>query len=65
MLVFAHTRGQAKVMTTLYWGDNFLDVGTRRVPDYDQYADGDKPYEVPTNQDLPDGAPPFYADYLI
>ena len=65
LLVFAHNVNQAKVMGyKSYWDCDcdYTDMRARRAKAFDQYAEGDKPYGIETNDDLPEGAEPFYFD---
>lgn len=63
-LVFAHSRNQARShISKAGWEgfDEYVYLGARRKPAFDQYAVGDKPYTIETNGDLPDGVG-FYME---
>ncbi len=66
LLVFAETASRARYRAFkdgLYdWSswDEYTDIRARRAPEWDKYADSERVVE--TNDDLPDGAPPFYND---
>jgi len=65
VLVFAKTRGKAKMM----WWDGFpefIEITAHRVKQYDKYIKDDKPREFMDNDDLmayAPGSPPFYTTY--
>jgi len=53
VLAFAKTRNQARHIG-VYLGE-YLYMTAVRMPKYDQYAEGTKPYIIDPNDDLPDG----------
>jgi hypothetical protein len=67
LLVYARNRNEAR--STGFrkgpweWSD-YIDVDAHRRPRYDAYATGNQPYIIETNDELPDGAEPFYDDNL-
>ena len=64
LLVFAETRGRARILAvenaTWEYGD-FINVGCVRAKKYDKFCENDERI-FDTNEDLPEGAPPFYSD---
>ena len=62
VLVFAPTRGIAKAWSnSQYWDAWFIDVCANRLPQYDEFAEGDLPYSLDTPEEIAAvGAPPFY-----
>ncbi len=64
LLVFAMTIGKAKSHATTTQLDEFEFVNLRalRRPEMDCYAEGEKPYIVWSNDDLPPGVPSFYEE---
>ncbi len=68
LLVFANTRNAARKAGfskgPWEWAD-YIDVSARRAPEHDKYATGEHPYVIVTNEELPAGAVPFYANGAI
>lgn len=63
LLVYAETRNKARwIAARSIWGDDweYPYIGARRNKQYDHYYDGRSSIEA--NDELPDGAPDFYAD---
>jgi hypothetical protein len=63
LLVFEATRDDARWRGYSFgpWDwDEYIEVRARRAPTWDAYADQRRVIE--TNDELPDGAPPFYDD---
>lgn len=65
LLVYAATRNQARLVGLRRgpreW-DHYTNISARRMPCYDSYAVGYIPYVLETNDNLPEGAEPFYTD---
>ena len=65
LLVFAHNRNEARMFAYVNgpWGFEYgyIDFSAIRRPAFDQYAKGDKPHAIETNDGLPDGVT-FYED---
>jgi len=57
VLVFAHTRNQARYIgSCACWGCGEYEVTHAiRQPSFDQYGAGDLPYVIESNDDLPAG----------
>lgn len=63
ILCFAETRNKARhACTGILFEWEYAEMSTKRVPDYDKYAEEVGPAVIETNDDLPKGAPPFYRD---
>ncbi len=64
-LTYAHTRNQARHLVASsgygYGFDEYYDLSALRRPEMDQYAKGETPYIIETNDDLPEGVT-FYVD---
>ena len=63
ILVYAETRNQAKskaVGELFEW--EYVDMNSRREPSFDKYASQVSGYIVEDNDELPEGAEPFYSD---
>ena len=68
LLVFAASRNEAKNIGYKkgpYGWDEYIYLRAIRAPKHDIYANGSNPYIVVTNDELPDGAEPFYSDEEI
>jgi hypothetical protein len=65
LLVFAESAGRAKVVAWKNgtWEYDFISLRARRAPTWDQFADRER--AIDTNEDLPDGAAPFYNDEYV
>lgn len=63
LLVYAHNRNEARSFSFHYgfWDCDYIYFHAIRKPDFDQYAQGDSPYAIETNEDLPEGVM-FYLD---
>ena len=60
LLVWAETANKARYTASLSpWEWEYVEISALRTPDYDRYYDGLGVAEV--NDDLPEGAPPFYT----
>lgn len=58
VIVFAHNATQAKAhgcKAGPWSNEDYLDIRARRAPELDEYAEGDAPYCVETNDELPEG----------
>jgi len=55
VLVYARSHAEARHMawkSGLWQGESYIDFRARRTPAFDQYAKGEKPYTVETNEGL-------------
>ena len=65
LLVFAHTRNEARAHSVAYgpWCESeYIDMVAIRAPTWDDYAFGDEPSSAHDNSDLPIEAEPFYRE---
>lgn len=62
ILVYAFGRNQARMIgrDDFVWND-YIDIRARRAPKFDQYATGDQPYAVYSNEGFPEDNP-FYDE---
>lgn len=64
VLVWAETRGKAKAWAAgRMFMEFFIELRARRAPEYDQYYEEGKTH-LPSNDHLPEGAPPFYTEVV-
>ena len=63
LLVFAENRNKAKSISVGQLFDwEYCQINTRRQPEYDKHSEKDSAYIVESNDDLPEDAPPFFAN---
>ena len=66
LLVFAETANKARHIGAGGWFHwDYIETHAWRQQDYDQYAKDAKSQVIDCNDELPDGAPPFYTDVEI
>lgn len=65
VLVYAKTRGKAKRLGCSIDGNDFTEMSAWRAKSYDKYAQGDEPYVIETNEEMPEGAEPFFNDDIL
>jgi hypothetical protein len=65
VLCYATGRNQARAYSLRYgpwYGAEYIEMTARRAPDFDQYSEGEPAYIIETNDELPEGAPPFFRE---
>jgi len=66
LLVFAHGRNAARLLGFHEFPSEcaYIEFNAIRKPEFDIYVrlDTDTPYSIDTNDELPEGAPPFYTE---